>query len=216
MKEQEQVAEAAHAAALSGNKHRTTLENDPHDSMDQQEHHPNKDPHTASPERTHPRSAVRAQNESPRRMSVSTTNHVMTSSIIQQNLNNLYTKLKTRIQSAKHGEPSFSSPEPATFKMVDKLLEELFQLVEEHEMTFSQCHALLGGKDRNYPLVSHIINIQKAKRELEQDVKAKEQQKNKYADHISKLENRCRNQVNYAFIYIFPQFEPQVNSEQKF
>jgi len=45
--------------------------------------------------------------------------------------------------------------------------------------------------------VSHIINIQRSKKELEQEVKSKDQQKNKYADHISKLENRCRNQVNY-------------------
>ena len=43
-------------------------------------------------------------------------------------------------------EHSFSTPEPATFKMVDKLLEEVFHMLEEHETTFSQCHALLGGK----------------------------------------------------------------------
>jgi len=31
---------------------------------------------------------------------------------------------------------------------------------------------------------------------MEQELKAKDVQKNKYADHISKLENRCRNQVS--------------------
>ncbi|WAR17760.1 hypothetical protein MAR_032354 [Mya arenaria] len=128
-------------------------------------------------------------------LSISTANHAMTSSIVQQNLNTLYTKMKSKLQTNNTREHSFASPEPATFKMVDKLLEELFHNLEEYEMTSSQCHALFGGKDRNYPLVSHIINIQKAKRELEQDLKTKDIQKNKYADHISKLENRCRNQA---------------------
>ncbi|XP_052271269.1 putative leucine-rich repeat-containing protein DDB_G0290503 isoform X2 [Dreissena polymorpha] len=128
-------------------------------------------------------------------LSISTTNHAMTSSIVQQNLNTLYTKLKAKMHMSSAREHSFATPEPATFKMVDKLVEDVFHALDEYEMTFAQCHALLGGKDRNYPIVSHIINLQKAKRELEQELKAKDLQKNKYADHISKLENRCRNQA---------------------
>ncbi|XP_045181579.2 myosin heavy chain, striated muscle-like [Mercenaria mercenaria] len=128
-------------------------------------------------------------------LSVSTTNHTLSSNIMQQHLNNMYTKLKSHLHKHSHTDRDLITPEPITFKMVDKLLDDVCTHLDEHEMTFSQCHALLGGRDRNYPLVSHIINIQKAKRQLEQDVKEKEIQKNKYADHISKLENRCRNQT---------------------
>ena len=128
-------------------------------------------------------------------LSVSTTNHALSSNIMQQTLNNMYTKLKSRLHKHSQNDTEAITPEPISIKMVDKLLDDICAHVDEHEMTFSQCHALLGGRDRNYPLVSHIINLQKAKRQLEQDVKDKEIQKNKYADHISKLENRCRNQV---------------------
>ncbi|KAL4217980.1 hypothetical protein ACF0H5_022718 [Mactra antiquata] len=125
-------------------------------------------------------------------------NHAMSSNIIQQNLNTLYTKMKTRVHSNSNNpnkDQTFPTTEPVTFKLIDKQLDELIVSLDENEMTISQCHALLGGRDRNFPLVSHIINIQKSKKQLEQDLKEKDQQKNKYADHISKLENRCRNQT---------------------
>ncbi|XP_060558162.1 structural maintenance of chromosomes protein 6-like [Ruditapes philippinarum] len=128
-------------------------------------------------------------------LSVSTTNHAVSSNMPQQTLNNMYTKLKSHLHKHSHVDSEAITPEPITIKMVDKLLDDICTHLDEHEMTFSQCHALLGGRDRNYPLVSHIINLQKSKRQLEQDVKEKDVQKNKYADHISKLENRCRNQA---------------------
>lgn len=135
-----------------------------------------------------------------RRHSLSSTSgsYSLNASLVQQHLNTMHSKLQSSLHHHshhQHEETPLMTPEPVNFKMVEKLVDEVCGRLEEHEMTFSQCHALLGGRDRNYPLVSHIINIQKAKRQLEQDLKEKDQQKNKYADHISKLENRCRNQT---------------------
>jgi len=79
-------------------------------------------------------------------LSISSSNHAMTSSIIQQNLNMLYTKVKTKLPASKHRDSSSASPEPATFKMIDKVMDELFHTLEECETTIAQCHALLGGR----------------------------------------------------------------------
>lgn len=168
---------------------RNTDENEPHTAADTDKSHK---PAEKAFEKT-----FRARDVTERRhsLTVSTSGHTLSSNIMQQHLNNMYTKLKSHLHRHPHHDDQGITPEPITFKIVEKVLDEVCSQLDEHEMTFSQCHALLGGRDRNYPLVSHIINIQKAKRQFEQDLKEKEIQKNKYADHISKLENRCRNQV---------------------
>lgn len=81
----------------------------------------------------------------------------MTSSIMQQNLNNLYIKLKAKLPAPKNRDRASASPEPATFKMIDKLMDEFFKTLEEYETTIAQCHALLGGKVRTKNTEGQII-----------------------------------------------------------
>lgn len=112
---------------------------------------------------------------------------------VQRNLNHLLAKIKMKLSTKNLREISFSSPEPATFGMIEKLLDDIFDTLELLETTVSRSYTFLGARDRERNLESHIIDIMEKKRKLEADNKEKEQQRNKLYQHINKLDNMCRN-----------------------
>ena len=112
---------------------------------------------------------------------------------VQRNLNHLLTKVKMKLSTKNLREVSFNSPEPATFGMVEKLLDEVFDCLDLLETTVARSYTFLGARDKEKALESYIIELVAKKRKLEIDNKEKEQQRNKLCQHISKLDNLCRN-----------------------
>ncbi|XP_045181581.2 uncharacterized protein LOC123540546 isoform X2 [Mercenaria mercenaria] len=93
-----------------------------------------------------------------------------------------YTKLKSHMTNRNLRELSFKSPVPITYDMVDQLIDELIGTVEG-------CYEALGKRDN---LKTHVIHLKESRKKMKQELKEKEDQRNKYADNIIKLENRCR------------------------
>lgn len=113
---------------------------------------------------------------------------------VQRNLNHLMAKIKLKLSSKNLREVSFSSPEPATFAMIEKLLDEVFYCLELLETTVSRSYTFLGARDKERNLESYIIDLMDKRRKLEAENREREHQKNKLYQHISKLDNMCRNQ----------------------
>ena len=113
---------------------------------------------------------------------------------VQRNLNHLTAKIKMKMSSKNLREFSFSSPEPATFGMIERLLDEIFDCLELLETTVARSYTFLGARDKDRNLESYIIDVMDKKRKLETENREREHQKNKLYQHISKLDNMCRNQ----------------------
>ena len=113
---------------------------------------------------------------------------------VQRNLNHLMAKIKMKLSSKNLREISFSSPEPATFGAIERLLDQVFDCLELLETTVARSYTFIGARDKDRNLESHIIDLMDKKRKLETENREREHQKNKLYQHISKLENMCRNQ----------------------
>lgn len=113
---------------------------------------------------------------------------------VQRNLNHLMAKIKMKLSSKNLREISFSSPEPATFGVIERLLDQVFDCLELLETTVARSYTFLGARDKDRNLESYIIDLMDKKRKLETENREREHQKNKLYQHISKLENMCRNQ----------------------
>ncbi|KAH3859788.1 hypothetical protein DPMN_102611 [Dreissena polymorpha] len=109
--------------------------------------------------------------------------------IIQEWLSNVYMKLKSHVTINNLRELSFNSPGPVTYEMVENLIDDMM-LMEE------KCYKAIGAKDRKASLLTHIISLKASKQKMKERVKLAEEQKNKYADNIIKLENKCRNNLD--------------------
>ena len=112
---------------------------------------------------------------------------------VQRNLNHILTKVKMKLSAKNLREVSFDSPEPATFGMIDKLLDDVFDSLDLLETTVARSYTFLGARDKEKALESYIIEFVAKKRKLELEIKEKEQQRNKLCQHYNKLENMCRN-----------------------
>ena len=113
---------------------------------------------------------------------------------VQRNLNHLMAKMKMKLSSKNLREISFSSPEPATFGAIERLLDQVFDCLELLETTVARSYTFIGARDKDRNLESYIIDLMDKKRKLETENREREHQKNKLYQHISKLENMCRNQ----------------------
>ncbi|XP_060558157.1 synaptonemal complex protein 1-like [Ruditapes philippinarum] len=102
--------------------------------------------------------------------------------MMQESFRCWYTKIKSHMTNRNLRELSFRSPEPVTYDMVDQLIDEMISTIEG-------CYKTLRVKDN---LVTHVIELKESKKKMKKELNEKDQLKNKYADNIIKLENRCR------------------------
>ena len=114
----------------------------------------------------------------------------------QQNLNHLYINLKSNLRKHKKRELSFATPEPVTFKMIERLHDELFEHLTELEINTEQCYRALGVSNNRGALLAYINKLKNSKDTIEKQLKDSEEQRNKYCDHITKLDLKIRNQAS--------------------
>ena len=94
---------------------------------------------------------------------------------------------------------SFETPdifEPASFKMIENLHDELFEQLTGFQISADQCYRALGSNNDTVPLVSYVTKLKRAKVDLERQLKASEDKRNKYCEQITKLDLKIRNQAS--------------------
>ena len=114
----------------------------------------------------------------------------------KHDLNHLYINLKEKLRSHHKRELSFATPEPATFKMIETLHDELFERLTDLEINTDQCYRALGINNKKDSLLTYIIKLKSAKEELEKQLKDSEDKRNKYCDYIGKLDLKIRDQAS--------------------
>lgn len=102
-----------------------------------------------------------------------------------QSLCGMYTKLKMHLLEIDEREQSFaSSPAPVNFDMVESLLNQLLKIEDD-------CYKVLGVTKRT-SLLTHIIDLKQSEKQLQQNLRKKEDQIQRYAKKIFQLQTKAK------------------------